>query len=281
MTQQEKQQQEKQETVIKIEKRNFVVPGETIYSRDIPFAAFASEIGNMFRNIFTDCVGVYYDHFTMPNTNMIFPTLSVLFTPNATRGTSDDGRLTALIGKSVNSQSRFERYRARETARVNNVQYTLSDEAKNILAKYIYDNYPLQKVNRKNIKNVDWNAIVTLQKTMPSIDPRSNTPTISTMAEPSKLIQETIIRKFNPIGIGSNVNTVYERVTGLDPRKLLKEYYCIDGIDQRDLEFEVKEIKPRTRQEEYVLHISATSVNTINKTLNALNQQIVTTQKIY
>ena len=166
MTQQEKQQQEKQETVIKIEKRNFVVPGETIYSRDIPFAAFASEIGNMFRNIFTDCVGVYYDQFTMPNTNMIFPTLSVLFTPNATRGTSDDGRLTALIGKSVNSQSRFERYRARETARVNNVQYTLSDEAKNILAKYIYDNYPLQKVNRKNIKNIDWNAIVTLQKTM-------------------------------------------------------------------------------------------------------------------
>ena len=42
MTQQEKQQQEKQETVIKIEKRNFVVPGETIYSRDIQFAAFAS-----------------------------------------------------------------------------------------------------------------------------------------------------------------------------------------------------------------------------------------------
>ena len=116
---------------------------------------------------------------------------------------------------------------------------------------------------------------------MPSIDPRSNTPVINTMAEPSKLIQETIIRKFNPIGIGSNVNTVYERVTGLDPRKLLKEYYCINGIDQRDLEFEVKEIKPRTRQDEYVLHISATSVNTINKTLNALNQQIVTTQKIY
>ena len=114
MTQQEKQQQET--TTIKIEKRNFVVPGETIYSRDIPFASFASEIGNMFRNIFTDCIGVYYDHFTMPNANMIFPTLSVLFTPNATRGTSDDGRLTALIGKSVNSESRFERYRARETA---------------------------------------------------------------------------------------------------------------------------------------------------------------------
>lgn len=278
---QQQTQEEKQEfATIKISKTNFVVPDETIYTRDIPFGKFASEIGNMFRNIFADCIGVYYDHFTVPNSNMIaMPTLSVLFTPS-TRN-SNDGRITALVGRNVNSTSRFERYKAREATRVNNIQYSLTDEAKNILSKYIYDAYPMHKTNRKNVRAVDWNSIVVLQKAIPSIDPRTNNPIVSTTAEPTKLIQETIIRKFNPIGMGSNVNTIYERVTGLDPRKLLKEFYCIDGIEQRDLEFEVKELKPRTRNEEYVLHISATSVNTINRTLNVLNQQIVTTQKIY